>query len=118
MCTRHIFGEPSLLSNIRRCASVTFRGLGGKVTVDRVGTHESWGDVFLRPDASSVNLLSLAVLESEPGTVVKYEQATGCFLVTGKDGVTYEFSRGGGKLYTCDLADEMSDATASVSRTD
>jgi hypothetical protein len=51
-----------------------------------------------------VNLLSLSALERSKTNKIVYEQKYGRFLVTGKNGVVYEFSNHGGKLYTCDLS--------------
>jgi hypothetical protein len=104
-CSDHLFGEESLLVNIRACRPTKFRGVGGAIVVDRVGDHPSFGTVYLRPPGSpKINLLSLSVLEKKEGFTIKYHQHAGKFTVKCLDGMMYEFSREGGKLYVCDLS--------------
>jgi hypothetical protein len=113
MSSANLFGNPKLLKNIRSCAPIRFKGIGGVELVTQVGDHPSFGKVYLRPkskNSTKVNLLSLGVLQSVKGFKIQYSQQSGCFKVKGLDGTTYEFSPGGGKLFVCDISDTLDDS--------
>jgi Zinc knuckle len=112
MCSAHLFGNRRLVSNIRACEPIRFKGIGGIETVKEVGDHPSFGRIYLRPKtatSSKVNLLSLGVLQTVKGFKIEYRQKSGSFLVRGLDKVSYEFELGGGKLFVCDMSDTLDD---------
>ena len=58
MCTRSIFGEKSLLYDIRGCTPKLFKGVGETVVVSQVGTHRDFEEVYFKK--GTANLPSLA----------------------------------------------------------
>jgi hypothetical protein len=43
MCSHHVFGERRLISNIKSCDPVTYKGIGGTIVADQVGEHSVFG---------------------------------------------------------------------------
>jgi hypothetical protein len=108
MCSKPIFMEASLVSNIRPCAGRSFEGIGGRIEVKHMADHQDFGRVYYRKPSKGqkvINLLSLGWLGKQPGMVVRYEQDEGRMMVETPTGKVYEFATDGGDLFICDLSD-------------
>jgi hypothetical protein len=106
LSTTHIMCNASLLKNVRACKPKQFTGIGGTESVSQVGDHDVWGKVYVRNSDDSINLLSLACIESSPGFTIEYYQKLSKFVVTDPRGGKHEFCRGTGKLYVCEVDDD------------
>jgi hypothetical protein len=103
MCSAAIFGESKLLKNIRDCPPRRFNGFAGNAPVTQIGTHTHFGDVYYLPGAP--NLLSLGELEDRDDISISYD--SGVFSVTVGTKEYFFTRRGGRKLFTVDLTNEV-----------
>jgi hypothetical protein len=103
--SNHLFGSLACIDHVRGCTPLDFLGIGGRERITEIGDHDVWGTVYIRSGDSSVNLLSLSMLESTPGIRISYSQEEGVFRVVDTQGRTHVFSKRGGKLYVCDDGD-------------
>jgi hypothetical protein len=111
MCSCHIFGESTLLSNIRECKPRVFNGLAGSTSVSLIGTHIHFGDIYYHPRVP--NLLSLGNIEKNVNCSVEY--TNGEFNVWfGDKGYSFE-NRRGRNLYLCDFSAVLEEHTSSKS---
>jgi hypothetical protein len=72
--SNHLFGSLACIDLVRGCTPLDFLGIGGRERITQIGDHDVWGTVYIRPSDSSVNLLSLSMLESTPGIRISYSQ--------------------------------------------
>jgi hypothetical protein len=86
------------LTGIRECRGVSFVGIGGLVTLNKMGFHSQWGPCFLRPAPCNLSLLSLGHLEQISGISISYSQAESTFTVRVGPSM-YEFKRTAHNVY-------------------
>ena len=116
MCSSHIVGNAKLLRDVKKCKPVNYRGIGGRITVKKKGTHSVFGDVYLHPGVP--NLLSVGQLTSEESIAsgVEVRLVKNAFEVS-KGSAKYTFRNGGRRLFVADLSSELREETGMVVET-
>jgi hypothetical protein len=83
--TVHLFANTELLSNIRPATHpIRVRGVGGVVSVDKVGDFGAFGEVYVS-EASPANVLAFSAVRKQ--LRVSYDYDTDTFVVHAPEGV-------------------------------
>ena len=92
--SKSIFGDPSLLCDIKSVSPVTFHGISGSetpVVANRSGRFGDFGQVMI-DDSARANVLSMSELEDK-GFVAEYDSAKKIFSLTSPTGAIHLFKR-------------------------
>lgn len=111
MCSRSLFGEAALVSNIRPCKAIHFDGFGGSETVTLKADHAHFGTVSFFPGGP--NLVSYGCVEDMKGVRIKHGR--GKMSIHFQDGAVYRFVKKG-QLFLCDCAEQLEVVNAARSK--
>ena len=107
MCSHHIFGEKRLLENLEECEPTTYKGIGGKITVDTKGWHHTFGEAYYHEGVPNLVSVGQLVSKKEKKRGVKVTFKNGAFRVS-KGDVSYRFANTSGRnLFTTDVSSEI-----------
>jgi hypothetical protein len=103
LCSHHVFGEQRLISNIKSCDPVTYKGIWGTIVTDQVGEHSIFGRADYCPGIP--NLLSVGQLTSESSRAngIEVRISDGAFKVS-KGNVSYLFVNDSRNQFVTDLS--------------
>ena len=105
MCSRHVFGNTDLLTNLRKCKPKKFTGVGGFKTATMIGDFLDVGTAYYIPDAP--NLLSFYQLASRDDVLIEYfSKDKGIHVTIGEDYFFFA-GRAGRRVYTYDMSEEQ-----------
>jgi hypothetical protein len=104
--SKSIFGDPSLLHDIKSVSPVTFHGISGSetpVVANRSGRFGDFGQVMF-DDSARANVLSMSELEDQ-GFVAEYDSTKKMFSLTSPTGAIHLFKRHKGMYALANLAE-------------
>jgi hypothetical protein len=80
--THNVFRNEILLSNVRECTTLTVEGVGGELTVHKVGRFGDLTDVYLCPPGPA-NTASVPALTQDLQATVKFDEASAIVQLPG-----------------------------------